>query len=60
LTAQAFFQAKCSYQREAAPRKRTLAERLEDVRQQRAANVITEDDLLFYEKEIKKSYFMQE
>jgi hypothetical protein len=58
--AQAFFQAKCSYQREATPRKRTLAERLADVRQQRAADVITEEELVHYEKEIKKSYFMQD
>jgi hypothetical protein len=59
--AHAFFEAKQSFQaRDSAPRKRTLAERLADVAQQYARNLIDDDEKQYYETEIKKHYFMQE
>jgi hypothetical protein len=59
--AQAFFEAKGSYQqRQLAPRKRTLGERLADLKQQCADGHITEEEMLHYETEIKKNYFMQD
>jgi hypothetical protein len=63
LFAQAFFSAKREHQDRvaaAAPRKRTLSERLADVQQQHADNVISKDELLHYEAEIKKQYFLMQ
>lgn len=61
--AQAFFQAKMDHQQRlasSAPRKRTLAERLEDVRQQHKDKLISQAEAEYYEAEIKKVYFMQD
>jgi hypothetical protein len=59
--AHAFFEAKLSYQaRQDAPRKRSLADRLDDVRKQHAAQLITDEEKVHYETEIKKMYFMQD
>jgi hypothetical protein len=59
--AKAFFEAKGNYQqREGEPRKRTLAERLQDVKEQFEGGHITEEEKMHYDKEIKKAYFMQQ
>ena len=59
--AHAFFEAKQSYQaRQDAPRKRSLAERLDDLRKQHDAKLITDAEKVHYETEIKKMYFMQD
>ena len=61
--AQAFFQAKMDHQQRlasSAPRKRTLSERLEDVRQQHKDKLISKEEAEYYEAEIKKAYFMQD
>jgi hypothetical protein len=58
--AHAFFQAKQNYQADCAPRKRTLTERLADVGVQHAKGHISDEEKAYYEKEIKKRYFMED